>query len=116
MSDTNSIAAASAPRPKRVPVASSKLLDSSNTAAPTLSSHKQAIEAHRQAEDLTDHRDQDEPVEPALPDRISTPPDARFSSPGTDFQDRPGGPGDATDIDLDSELVVIPKSESYTYL
>ena len=46
MSDSNHTVAASVPRPRRVPVASSRLLDASNTAAPTLSSHKQAIEAH----------------------------------------------------------------------
>ena len=108
MSDSNLTPAASAlavPRPKRIPVASSKLLDSSNTAAPSLSSHKQAIEAHRQAEhseQSTDHRNQDESLAPLskAPDQISMPQDPRPSSPGTD-------------TNSDSELVEVPKSKSY---
>jgi hypothetical protein len=35
------------PRPKRVVIPSGKLLDTSNSAAPTLSSHKQAIDTRR---------------------------------------------------------------------
>lgn len=42
--------AQSAPRAKRPITASQKVLDSSNTAAPELSSHKQAIEVRRAQE------------------------------------------------------------------
>ena len=41
----------SASRPKRVPTASGKLLDASNSAAPALSAHKNAIEAKRLADE-----------------------------------------------------------------
>jgi hypothetical protein len=40
-------AGSSASRPKRVPIASGKLLDASNSATPTLTFHKHAIEAKR---------------------------------------------------------------------
>jgi hypothetical protein len=40
-------AGSSVPRPRRVTIASGKLLDASNSAAPTLTSHKHAIEAKR---------------------------------------------------------------------
>ena len=43
--------ASSAPRPKRLLTASGKLLDASNSAAPTLSAHKHAIEAKRASDD-----------------------------------------------------------------
>jgi hypothetical protein len=43
--------ASSAPRPKRLLTASGKLLDTSNSAAPTLSAHKHAIEAKRASDD-----------------------------------------------------------------
>jgi hypothetical protein len=112
-SDSNHAPATSVPRPKRIPVASNKLLDSSNTAAPSLSSHKQAIEAHRQAEESTDHRDQDRSLAPLsnVPNQISMPMDPQSSSPGTDFQDHPGDATNSTNSD--SKLVEIPKSKSY---
>lgn len=113
----------SAPRPKRITTASSKLLDSSNTAAPSLSSHKQAIEAHRQAEDSTaPARPETAPARPetatpisTVSDRVSTPP--RSSSPATDFQDDHANdatsPTSDSDSDSDSEPVEVPSSKSY---
>jgi hypothetical protein len=45
--------ASSAPRPKRLQTASGKLLDASNSATPTLSAHKHAIEAKRASDAAT---------------------------------------------------------------
>jgi len=81
--------ALSVPRPKRITTASSKLLDASNIAAPTLSSHRQAIEARRQAEDATDQADQHEatPQLSVVPVHVSTDSTPKPSSPATDRLD-----------------------------
>lgn len=52
------------PRPRRVLVASGKLLDASNSAAPTLTFHKQAVEARR-ADDAAKRRLQPDTAPPA---------------------------------------------------
>jgi hypothetical protein len=98
----------SAPRPKRILTASSKLLDSSNTAAPSLSSHKQAIEARRRAIVAADRAtDRDDTA--SVLDRMSTPPQSS-SPPGTDFQ---GDHNANPTLDSDSEVEELPNSESY---
>lgn len=71
----------SVPRPKRVQTASAKLLDTSNTAAPSLASHREAIETRRaieqkQAEDAARQNHETTP-------RCSTPPRSP-SEPVTD--------------------------------
>jgi hypothetical protein len=61
-------------RPKHLLTASGKLLDASNSAAPTLSAHKHAIEAKRASDDAAitkRHQASDKPIPTSTP---SSPP------------------------------------------
>ncbi|KAF8241165.1 hypothetical protein L208DRAFT_11685 [Tricholoma matsutake] len=88
--------APSAPRPKRLLTASGKLLDTSNSAAPTLSAHRQAIQAKR-AEVAAAAAEQSQPLTSSRPSEVAYPTSTPSTPPATEVL------GSEVDLDLEHQ-------------
>jgi hypothetical protein len=99
-----SSSSALAPRPKRLLTASGKLLDASNSAVPTISSHRYAIEAKR-AKDAKRRHDQLDASRSSLSVALDSPiPTSTPSSPPIT---------DAPDISSDSDQERQPRKSFF---